>query len=227
MGAPGAGKGTQAVRLAESLAIPHISTGDIFRTHMEQGTDLGAEVKKYIDDGHLAPDELACEIVSKRLQQSDCLKGYILDGFPRSLAQADCLSRIMADRDERLDYVFNIDVNDNEIVQRLSARRVCPLCGAIYNELFEPARIPGVCDNPACAQAKLVQRPDDEENTVRERLRVYHSVSEPILGFYQQQDVLCSVPGAGMTPGEVFAIIEEVIRSSRTKDGAATAGRDQ
>lgn len=225
MGAPGAGKGTQAVRLAESLAIPHISTGDIFRTHMEHGTDLGVEVTKYIEDGHLAPDEVACEIVAKRLHEEDCLKGYILDGFPRSLAQADCLSRIMGERNETLDHVFNIEVDDNEIVQRLSARRVCPHCGAIYNELFSPAKTAGLCDHPECEQARLVQRPDDEEDTVRERLRVYHSVSEPILSFYQQLGVLRTVPGAGMTPDEVFAIIEEVIRSSRTKDSATTSGR--
>jgi len=221
MGAPGAGKGTQAIRLAESQGIPHISTGDIFRTHMELGTELGEEVKHYIDEGHLAPDDLACKIVAHRLSKPDCANGYILDGFPRSLAQADCLSRMMTERDEGLDYVFNITVEDEEIVERLTARRMCPLCGAIYNLRFEPPKVAGQCDNPECKGAQLVQRPDDEEETVRERLRIYHSVSEPILGFYDSFSTLHNVPGMAMTPDQVFATIEEVIRSTEAQSSAS------
>jgi len=225
MGAPGAGKGTQAVRLADSHRIPHISTGDIFRTHMDHGTSLGEEVRKYIDEGQLAPDELACKIVAHRLEKGDCTRGYILDGFPRSLGQADCLARMMTQRGEELDYVFNITVDDNEIVQRLTARRMCPNCGAIYNLIFEPPKGADRCDNPACAGFSLVQRPDDEEETVRERLRIYHAVSEPILGFYADSKVLFDVPGMDVTPDQVFATIEEVIRSREARDGASAGSR--
>jgi adenylate kinase len=211
MGAPGAGKGTQAKRIAEAHGVPHISTGDIFRRHIEEDTELGRKAKVYMDCGHLVPDELACAIVERRIAKPDCHKGYVLDGFPRSVNQARQFDHVIARCEEPLTMVINLLVQDEEIVERLSARRTCPRCGAIFNMKFNPPRDGGVCDIPDCSQAPLVQRDDDKEGTVRERLRVYHETTEPLLGYYAAQGLLANVNGEGATPGEVFEKVEEVI----------------
>lgn len=211
MGCPGAGKGTQAVRIAESQNVAHISTGDIFRQHIEQGTELGLKVKACIDEGHLAPDELACAIVDSRLAEDDCRNGYILDGFPRSGGQAECLEELLKQRGEHLDLVINLNVPDDEIVERLTARRMCPKCGKIYNVLFNPPQNGTGCDDPDCDNAELMQRHDDQEDTIRERLKVYHFVSEPIRSFYEDRGQLVDVCGSGVTPDTLFATIEGLI----------------
>lgn len=211
LGAPGAGKGTQAKRIAETHGVPPISTGDIFRANLRQGTALGLEVKKYLDAGQLAPDALTCEIVADRIAQEDCAQGYILDGFPRSLPQAEEFQRLLESRGDAMDVAINIDVSDAEIIDRLSARRSCPKCGAIYNLKFSPPKQDGICDHPACGGEALVQRVDDQEETIRERLRVYHETTEPIIDYYRTQGILKTVPGTASTPDAVFAKIEEIL----------------
>ncbi|HOT52323.1 MAG TPA: adenylate kinase, partial [Candidatus Hydrogenedentes bacterium] len=181
LGGPGAGKGTQAKRMSEAYKLPHISTGDIFRANLREGTPLGLEAKKYMDAGKLVPDQLTCEIVADRIAQGDCAGGYLLDGFPRSLPQAETFQQLLSSRGETLDLAINVDVNDDVIVARLSARRSCPKCGAIYNLQFGPPKKEGVCDVDGEA---LIQRQDDQEATIRERLRVYHETTEPIIAYY-------------------------------------------
>ena len=219
MGCPGAGKGTQAARIAELLNVAHVSTGDIFRQHIEQGTELGLKVKACIDEGHLAPDELACEIVVSRLTEDDCKNGYILDGFPRSGGQAQCLETLLKERGEHLDIVINLTVPDDEIVDRLTARRMCPKCGEIYNVRYNPPKNGVGCDHPECDNAPLMQRQDDQEDTIRERLRVYHFVSEPIRSFYEERGLLVDVCASGVTPDALFDTIECLI----TTHGASPA----
>ena len=211
LGAPGAGKGTQAKRMAEVYGLPHISTGDIFRANLREGTPLGLEVRKYMDAGQLVPDALTCEIVADRIVQSDCVKGYILDGFPRSLPQAKEFQRLLTSRGEGVDIAVNIDVPDDEIIERLSARRSCPKCGAIYNLKFGPPKTTGVCDNVACEGAALIQRQDDCEETIRERLRVYHETTEPIAAFYAEQGILKDVAGSKSSADVIFTKIEALL----------------
>jgi len=211
LGAPGAGKGTQAKRIAKARALPHISTGDIFRAHLRDGTDLGRQVQEYLDTGQLVPDELTCAIVAERLGEADCREGYILDGFPRSVPQADTIGAVLTARGETLDVAVNITVDDDDIVERLTARRCCAKCGAIYNLKFDPPQRDGVCDEAACAEAELVHRKDDQEGTIRERLRVYHETTEPIIAYYAERGILKTVSGAGATPADVFAAVEEML----------------
>ena len=211
LGGPGAGKGTQAKRMAEAQGLPHISTGDIFRANLRQGTPLGLEAKKYMDAGKLVPDALTCEIVADRIAQEDCARGYILDGFPRSLPQAQEFQRLLESRGDTMDVAIDIAVTDDEIINRLSARRSCPKCGAIYNLKFSPPKREGVCDQAACAGEALIQRVDDQEATIRERLRVYHETTEPIIEYYAKQGILKTVAGTGSTPDAVFAKIEEIL----------------
>jgi adenylate kinase len=218
-GGPGAGKGTQAEKIARVHRIPHISTGDILREEIKQETELGREVQARMDAGHLAPDGLVCKIVDKRLAKQDCGGGYILDGFPRTRHQAECLDEMLQKRGECLDLAIDIVVEDEEIVQRLSARRMCPICGAIYNLRFKPPKRENRCDNPACDGAELFRRTDDCEETVRERLKVYHTEIEPVLAFYTEQAKLRNVPGGVGTPDDVFKKIEELINA---KDPACT-----
>lgn len=208
LGAPGAGKGTQAKRIAATRSLPHISTGDIFRAHLRDGTALGKHVREYLDAGKLVPDELTCEIVADRLGEADCANGYILDGFPRSVPQADNLAGVLREQGERLDVAINIDVSDEEIIGRLTARRTCPECGRIYNLKFDPPKQEGVCDEDGAA---LVQRKDDQEETIRERLKVYHGTTEPIIAFYEEQGILKTVSGNQVAPDAVFAKIEETL----------------
>lgn len=209
LGAPGAGKGTQAKRLAEKRGLPHISTGDIFRAHLREGTPLGREVKQYLDGGQLVPDDLTCRIVAERLLEDDCQDGYILDGFPRTIPQAEKLDQVLQQHDDRLDVALNTYVPDDEIIDRLTARRFCPQCGAIYNLKYSPPKAALTCDHDGTG---LVQREDDKEETIRERLRVYHESTEPIEAYYQSQGILETVNGSQDTPEAIFGKIEEVLQ---------------
>jgi len=211
LGAPGAGKGTQAKRIAEVHGLPHISTGDIFRAHLKAGTPLGLQVRQYLDAGQLVPDALTCEIVAERTVQPDCAKGYILDGFPRSLPQAEEFQRLLTERGAKIDYAINIDVTDAEIIERLTARRSCPTCGAIYNLKFQPPKSANLCDNDA---EPLIQRVDDQEATILNRLSVYHETTEPIIAYYEQQGVLETICGTGSTPDAIFTKVEEILTTS-------------
>ncbi|MBI1317875.1 MAG: adenylate kinase [Candidatus Hydrogenedens sp.] len=213
MGGPGAGKGTQSAKIERALGIPHVSTGEIFRQHIEQQTDVGREIKHLLDDGHLAPDELTVRVVRERLADADCQQGCLLDGFPRSVAQAKALDEIVELQGGRVDLVINLEVSDDEVVSRLTSRRVCPVCGAIYNLEYNPPSVDGQCDNPACEGARLIQRDDDREDVIRERIRVYHRKTEPLLQFYGAKGVLKTVRGEGKTPDAVFAKIESYLAS--------------
>lgn len=203
LGAPGAGKGTQAVRMAKEMGTPHISTGDIFRKNLREGTDLGKKVQGYLNSGGLVPDELTCEIVADRLQEADCANGYILDGFPRSVPQAEMLTGFLAKRGEKIEVAVNIDVPDEEIVGRLSARRSDPETGAVYNLKFNPPP-PEIAD-------KLIQREDDKPETVKARLETYHETTEPIIAYYGELGVLKNVPGDNATPDEIYQHIMDVL----------------
>ncbi len=211
LGAPGAGKGTQAKRIAERLDVPHISTGDIFRRHLKEGTELGKQVRGYLDSGGLVPDDVTCTIVADRLAQADCEKGYILDGFPRSQAQAHALKDMLEKQGRRIDLVVDLAVPDEEIVERLSARRSCPKCGAVYNLKYSPPKgAANRCDTPGCGE-ELLQRVDDKPETVRERLRVYRETTEPLAAYYREEGLLKRVDCAGLTPDEVFEKIEGLV----------------
>lgn len=187
LGAPGAGKGTQASRLSDTYQIPHISTGDIFRQNIKDQTPLGRKAKSFIDQGLLVPDELTIDLVMDRLSRKDCRNGYILDGFPRTLSQAKAL-----DLREKIDAAVEVRVPDEVIVERMSGRRVCPQCGEPYHILYKAPKQEGVCDK--CG-AKLIIRKDDEPQTVQKRLEVYHEQTAPLIEYYRQQGLLVSVDG--------------------------------
>ena len=205
LGAPGAGKGTQAIRLAEKLGSLHISTGDIFRKNLREGTPLGKQVQGYLDSGGLVPDSLTCDIVADRLAQPDCEKGYILDGFPRSIPQAEMLKAFLEKRGEKIDVAINVDVPDEEIVARLSSRRSDPETGAVYNLMFSPP--------PADIAPRLIQREDDKPETVQHRLKTYHETTEPIIAWYGKEGVLRTVEGSKAGPDEVYARVVAVVES--------------
>ncbi|NTV89473.1 MAG: adenylate kinase [Clostridiales bacterium] len=192
LGAPGAGKGTQAVRLSKGYNIPQISTGDIFRYNIKNGTPLGKLAKEYIDKGGLVPDEVTIKIVKERLHQEDCKNGFILDGFPRTIPQAESLDMVLKEMGEALDYALNVDVADEVIVTRLSGRRVCQECGKIYHTITEPPKSEGICDLDGAA---IIQRDDDKEETIRRRLQIYHNQTEPLIEFYGKQGKLATVEG--------------------------------
>ena len=184
LGAPGAGKGTQAKMIAEKCGIPHISTGDIFRANIKNGTELGAKAKEYMDKGLLVPDELVCDLVVDRIQQADCEKGYILDGFPRTIPQAEALENALNAIEQKLDYAIDIDVPDENIINRMSGRRACVGCGATYHVLFNPTKVEGKCD--VCGES-LILRDDDKPETVKKRLDVYHTQTQPLIDFYTER----------------------------------------
>lgn len=215
-GGPGAGKGTQASRLARARGIPHISTGQIFRHHIEQGTPLGKQIQDQIESGHLAQDELACAIVAQRLGEDDCRDGYILDGFPRSVEQAAGFDEILKQRGEELDLVINLPVSDEDVVSRLSSRRCCKRCGEIYNLRYSPPNEGSPCEAAPDGQHDLYVRPDDEEHTVRERLRIYHKTSEPVLEYYAQSGKLRHIECNGDGPDDVFKKIESLLDAMDT-----------
>ena len=192
LGAPGAGKGTQAKMIAAKYEIPHISTGDIFRANIKNGTELGKKAKAYMDAGQLVPDELTVELVLDRIKQKDCVKGYILDGFPRTIPQAEALDSALNDRGEKIEYAINVDVPDENIVKRMSGRRACVNCGATYHIVYNPTKEEGICD--AC-QGELILRDDDKPETVAKRLSVYHEQTQPLIDHYDAKGVLHTVDG--------------------------------
>lgn len=194
LGAPGAGKGTQAVILSKKLQIPHISTGDIFRMNIKNETPLGKLAKQYIDSGALVPDEVTIGIVKDRLAQADCSNGFILDGFPRTIPQAEQLDKILEEMGTKLDRVINIDTDDDVIIKRLSGRRVCPECNTIYHINSSESARQGVCEN--CG-AKVIQREDDREQTIINRLKTYHDQTEPLISYYKGKNILTDVQGNG------------------------------
>ena len=200
LGAPGAGKGTQAEILCKKLGIPSISTGNILRAAIKDGTPTGLQAKSYIDAGKLVPDEVIIGIVNERLSQDDCAKGYILDGVPRTIAQAEALEKAGI----QFDAVVSIEISEDEILRRMSGRRVCEACGSSYNVEALPPRVEGICDN--CG-GKLIQRKDDTPETVRERLKVYHTETEPLVGFYAQRGLLKSVAVNGTKEATAQAIL--------------------
>lgn len=192
LGPPGAGKGTQAKRVIEEFDIPHISTGDIFRKNIKEKTELGQKVEGLLAEGKLVPDELTIEIVWDRLDQEDCKNGFLLDGFPRTIPQAEALDEGLAKRGLKLDRVLNIDVDKDSLVKRLSGRRVCPNCGASYHIDNNPPKVEGICD--AC-KTPVIQREDDKEETVLDRIKVYDSQTKPLVDFYNKQDLVFTVDG--------------------------------
>ena len=200
LGAPGAGKGTQAEILCEKLGIPSISTGNILRAAIKDGTPTGIQAKSYIDAGKLVPDEVIIGIVNERLSQDDCAKGYILDGVPRTIAQAEALEKAGI----QFDAVISIEISEDEILRRMSGRRVCEACGSSYNVEAVPPRVEGVCDN--CG-GKLIQRKDDTPETVRERLKVYHTETEPLVDFYGDRGLLKRVAVSGSKEATTEAIL--------------------
>lgn len=207
LGAPGAGKGTQAKMIAEKCGIPHISTGDIFRANIKNGTELGAKAKEYMDKGLLVPDELVCDLVVDRIQQADCEKGYILDGFPRTIPQAEALENALNAIEQKLDYAIDIDVPDENIINRMSGRRACVGCGATYHVLFNPTKVEGKCD--VCGEL-LILRDDDKPETVKKRLDVYHTQTQPLIDFYTKRKVLVEVDGT-QSMDKVFDDIMKIL----------------
>ena len=192
LGAPGAGKGTQAIRIAEKLGIPHISTGDIFRANIKNNTPLGQKAKSYMDQGLLVPDELTCDLVTDRIVKEDCQGGYILDGFPRTIPQAEALDKALEKLGTSIDFAIDVDVPDEAIVSRMGGRRACTGCGATYHVVFNPPKTEGVCDH--CGE-KLILRDDDRPETVQKRLDVYHSQTQPLISYYDAKGILRTVDG--------------------------------
>lgn len=207
LGAPGAGKGTQAKQIAAKYEIPHISTGDIFRANIKNGTELGKKAKEYMDQGLLVPDELTCDLVMDRISQDDCANGFVLDGFPRTIPQAEALDAALAKIDAKMDFAIDVDVPDSHIVNRMSGRRACLNCGATYHITAIPPKQEGICDT--CGK-ELVLRDDDKPETVQKRLDVYHDQTQPLIDYYQKQGILKSVDGT-MPMEDVFAGIVEIL----------------
>ena len=211
LGPPGAGKGTQAKSISNRYSIPHISTGDIFRMNISQNTPLGIEAKKHMDKGHLVPDEVTINMVKDRLAQDDCKGGYLLDGFPRTVYQAEALQNFLAERDEKLDTSLLIEVPMEFILERMIGRRGCQSCGASYHIKFNPPKVEGKCD--VCG-SDIVQRKDDVEETVRERLDVYEKQTQPLIDFYKERNLLSTVDGTKAI-NEVFESICSILGSRK------------
>ena len=207
LGAPGAGKGTQAKKIADKYQIPHISTGDIFRANIKNGTELGKKAKAYMDQGALVPDELVVDLVADRVKQDECEKGYVLDGFPRTIPQAESLDEVLASMGQRIDFAIDVEVPDEHIVRRMSGRRACVGCGATYHVVHAPAKKEGICDR--CGEA-LILRDDDKPETVTKRLSVYHEQTQPLIDYYKKKGCLAGVDGT-KDMEEVFEDICRII----------------
>lgn len=207
LGAPGAGKGTQAKKIAEKYAIPHISTGDIFRANIKNGTELGKKAKTYMDQGLLVPDELVVDLVVDRVNQEDCVNGYVLDGFPRTIPQAEALDKALEDLGQKMDYAINVEVPDANIVNRMSGRRACVDCGATYHIVYAPTKEENVCDN---CHGTLILRDDDKPETVQKRLNVYHEQTQPLIDYYTNKNILVEVDGT-VDINDVFGAIENIL----------------
>jgi adenylate kinase len=207
LGAPGAGKGTQAKMIADKYSIPHVSTGDIFRANIKNGTELGMEAKRYMDQGQLVPDELTVKILLDRVAQEDCKNGYVLDGFPRTIPQAEVLDEALTKLGDSIDYAINVDVPDENIINRMSGRRACVACGATYHIVHIPTKVEGICDR--CG-AELILRDDDKPETVKKRLDVYHTQTQPLIDYYTAKGVLKEVDGT-RDMKDVFADIVKLL----------------
>ena len=207
LGAPGAGKGTQAKMIADKYQVPHISTGDIFRANIKNGTELGKAAKQYMDQGLLVPDELTVQLLLDRVANADCAKGYVLDGFPRTIPQAEVLDKALTELGDKIDYAINVDVPDENIVKRMSGRRACLACGATYHIEHIPPKAEGICDK--CGQ-ELVLRDDDKPETVMKRLNVYHEQTQPLIDFYTAKGILKTVDGT-VDMMDVFSAIVGIL----------------
>lgn len=210
LGPPGAGKGTQADRIVNEYALAYISTGGILREAVKNGTPLGRKARQYMDQGKLVPDDLIVEIVKERLSEPDCAEGALLDGFPRTVAQAEFLDKVLTKNGEKVDRVLLIEVSDNELIERLTGRRVCSDCGANYHVKYKPPRVRNTCDQ--CG-GDLIQRDDDKIETVQERLQVYKKQTEPLIEYYKKKDLLSAVDGEQdmeSVSKQIFMILEEI-----------------
>jgi len=207
LGAPGAGKGTQAKMIADKYMLPHISTGDIFRANIKNGTELGMEAKKYMDQGQLVPDELTVKILLDRVAQDDCKNGYVLDGFPRTIPQAKVLDNALSELGDKIDFAIDVDVPDENIVNRMGGRRACVNCGATYHVVHVPPKTENVCDR--CGK-DLILRDDDKPETVLNRLNIYHEQTQPLIDFYTEKGILKTVDGT-QDMNDVFASIVAIL----------------
>ena len=207
LGAPGAGKGTQAKKIAAKYGIPHISTGDIFRANIKGGTELGMKAKSYIDQGQLVPDDVTIGMLLDRIAEADCENGYVLDGFPRTIPQAESLTAALEENGEAIDFALDVEVPDANIVNRMAGRRACLKCGATYHTEFAAPKKEGICDN--CG-AELILRDDDKPETVQKRLGVYHEQTQPLIDYYTKKGILKEVDGT-MDMGDVFKAIVEIL----------------
>ena len=207
LGAPGAGKGTQAQMIADKYNIPHISTGDIFRANIKNGTELGKKAKEYMDQGQLVPDELTVQLLLDRVKNDDCKEGYVLDGFPRTIPQANVLAEELSKLGDHVDFSINVDVPDENIIHRMSGRRACLKCGATYHVDYIPPKKDGICDT--CG-SDLVQRDDDKPETVKKRLEVYHDQTQPLIDYYDKKNILRTVDGT-KDMKEVFSDIVAIL----------------
>lgn len=207
LGAPGAGKGTQAIKIAEKYAIPHISTGDIFRANIKNNTELGQKAKTYMDQGLLVPDELVVDLVVDRVNQADCENGYVLDGFPRTIPQAEALDNALTAMGQAIDFAINVEVPDENIVKRMSGRRACVACGATYHIVYAPTKEENICDH---CQGALILREDDKPETVQKRLNVYHEQTQPLIDYYTAKGTLVEVDGT-QDINDVFGAIIQIL----------------
>ena len=205
LGAPGAGKGTQAKMLADRYGIPHISTGDIFRANIKNNTPLGQQAKAYMDAGQLVPDELVVDLVIDRIKNADCMKGFIFDGFPRTIPQAEALTNALNNQNEKIDYAIEVAVPDDNIINRMGGRRACVGCGATYHVEFNPPKVEGICDK--CG-AKLILRDDDKPETVKERLQVYHAQTQPLIDFYAAKGAHVAIDGTQ----DIMKVFEDICK---------------
>ena len=208
LGAPGAGKGSQASRIATEYQLPHISTGDIFRANLKEETELGKKAKSFMDKGELVPDDITIAMLLERIHKEDCKNGYILDGFPRTIPQAEALKEALAKKNEKIDLALDVETTDELIIKRMAGRRTCPNCSAIYHiETLKPKK-EGICD--LCG-SELIQRKDDNEETVKNRLKIYHEMTEPLISYYKKENVLEEIDGTENLD-KVFETVKEIIK---------------